>query len=1684
MADNGPIPAASPAPGEAQMLRLQAAGYSQQELTAYKARTTGLLAKAGFGSQDVSSYWGDRPPAFDQTAVSEMVKGNQARAIAPGAVPVKDPIQAFEAGWDMSVSGLMMNKGLAKKYIDPKAGIISQIFNAVGQQAGDLPVAVPGAVGGGVAGTAGGALVPGAGETGTSEVAGGLLGGGFGWNAAPEAARQSLIISYRRNELKTWDDVMKAGVDGTVETIKSGTIGAVSNLTGGKAGAFVEKKAVEWGLSKASGKWSGGLANAVSQAGTSATISAGMEGRLPNARDFTVGALLAVGVHQAGHFVGGRFMPSKATQRVQKNMEDIYVRTGMTPQEQWSRAQHDPVFKQEIMTQDVNGEPVHPAHRAAAAAEPPYPKPVDDTENAGVMQGITTQMEQDEAMRAEGTGSGQFGQQGAAGVSPANEIANSSGKGTGKFNTPTEAEIPATVRHTVSGPGVQGKGSGQFGQRGAAGMSPANDIAGTAAKTAGKFINSTPVKAMVAKSPGELAPIIKNIETPGLKNPDAAVSPKGAVGRYQIMPGTARQYGFDPSRLHEPAYNAQVMDAITRDLYRRYRGNTNAVLIGYNAGPGRASEYLRQGPGTGLKMVPDKSVKGGYRYERINVDRDESKLPLETQKYLARARMLSGGKLPEGTAVNLDAGEIIGGGTEDITADMQHEQDVLELTKKVPVEDVSAHAGDATSGDLSAANRWKGASVDDLTDELLSLRGEQPQREYMNNSTMRRQVFSELAPLRDLDTALVKAGKLDRAKDMGFEDWGRQTYGSESRAQVFARYGELDFATKTINREAPTLPEIAKEVFAKGGDRDGWVAYMLAKRALEKSQQIANPALYEKVMADISSAKLNQSIELGAIDQAKAPKRYAKVAEKWKTHLGLLDEKLTEAKAGIDIGVNLAAAKEMAQNPEAIARYEEATQKFRDQNNGVLRYYRDGGMISPEAYDRMVAGNASAYVSIRRIMGDNTTGTKRGFGVRNTLYRMEGSDRKFLDPLLATIDNQRLMVQMADRNAFRGKLIEAAKADPEIAAMLGLKEVGKVDPNYDEVDGLLKQYGFTDEQLPQAREQFGSLVAMRQEKALGDREFLYFDKGVAKRFQVGSPEMAALLRGADAMGEVGPLLHVFKTVAAVQRTGIVGMPDFGPRLIFFWHQLNQWLMDPLHPPPFKTWLDGIGHVLKRDEQLQDLMANGGLGAALVGMDRDGLARDLDRVFTETGTWDKVWNTVKHPLEFAQILNETIDTGNRVGYKKFAEGKGIDPIKAATMARKAGIDYHERATSQLVNTLAQIIPFFRPHLLGMKQGWESVAEQKTKGGKAMTIAGLALKPTAALMSRGFMITAIAAGLYVLCRKQDEDLPEGERYEDLPRWERDRMMITPQINGVRLKLRMPANFGILFHGLPIRMMDAMYAHDKKAFDKWGDDFLDEFMVPMVPPLVGPPAEVATNRNFFSMKPLVPDSVRERAPDLQYTENTTEVAKQLAKYLGYGTKALGGDEPSPIQVEHLITGYTGPMGAAVLRTINAPLDKEWHYKDISDNPFLHGFVVRHPGMNAQPIQDFYETYHDFTQQKGSFTFLRRQAANRGQHTFDTSAVNLAEAQAAGPLGSISKVLSLQRGIIDGIRNDKTMTVDEKRQHIETVYSHAVTVASYGNAVMDVIEDRNLTPNERRSELQQIADTWRGKLAKLNER
>lgn len=123
--------------------------------------------------------------------------------------------------------------------------------------------------------------------------------------------------------------------------------------------------------------------------------------------------------------------------------------------------------------------------------------------------------------------------------------------------------------------------------------------------------------------------------------PDA-LSPAGAVGLMQVMPGTARRLGMKlemadaEQRLTDPQVSARLGCHYLRWLLDRYQGRVYCVLAAYNAGEGRVDEWLARMPNVPeeefIEMIPFtetrnyvKNILRNRPYYRRILDRTRSR---------------------------------------------------------------------------------------------------------------------------------------------------------------------------------------------------------------------------------------------------------------------------------------------------------------------------------------------------------------------------------------------------------------------------------------------------------------------------------------------------------------------------------------------------------------------------------------------------------------------------------------------------------------------------------------------------------------------------------------------------------------------------------------------------------------------------------------------------------------------------------------------------------------------------------------------------------------------------------------------------------------------------------------------------------------------------------------------------
>ena len=117
-------------------------------------------------------------------------------------------------------------------------------------------------------------------------------------------------------------------------------------------------------------------------------------------------------------------------------------------------------------------------------------------------------------------------------------------------------------------------------------------------------------------APASLVKAVMRVESAGKAN---AVSPKGASGLMQLMPGTAKSLGVDPT---DPQQNVEGGSRYLRELLDKYNSEELA-LAAYNWGPGNIDRAIRKVKAAGVKTTWANLLR-------------EVKVPKETRQYVPK----------------------------------------------------------------------------------------------------------------------------------------------------------------------------------------------------------------------------------------------------------------------------------------------------------------------------------------------------------------------------------------------------------------------------------------------------------------------------------------------------------------------------------------------------------------------------------------------------------------------------------------------------------------------------------------------------------------------------------------------------------------------------------------------------------------------------------------------------------------------------------------------------------------------------------------------------------------------------------------------------------------------------------------------------------------------------------------
>jgi hypothetical protein len=323
----------------------------------------------------------DAPPAWDDTApvtpaaaaptgpdplpdpasngaLKKLVSHNVQvyNALNKGKAPVEAQgiLDALQAGYQMSVTGLAARGGMPDEVLPEHAGMALRIANQIGTLAGDLPVMAASGFAA-TAATAGTVVgIP------AAPVAG--MAASF---AVPAAMRKIMIDHYEKGDIKTSGEFAERAMATGWEATKGAITGAATAILGpaaGMAGEVLGKAGAPL-VGDAVASVAGPAAKFLGDVSTMTTVGAGLEGHLPTSQDFIDGAIVMGGMH--------------ATTSLPGKFREIYAKTGEHPYEVAQAAETNVELKQQLLTEDPTSPPqAHPTDLTfpdKAEWDPPEP---------------------------------------------------------------------------------------------------------------------------------------------------------------------------------------------------------------------------------------------------------------------------------------------------------------------------------------------------------------------------------------------------------------------------------------------------------------------------------------------------------------------------------------------------------------------------------------------------------------------------------------------------------------------------------------------------------------------------------------------------------------------------------------------------------------------------------------------------------------------------------------------------------------------------------------------------------------------------------------------------------------------------------------------------------------------------------------------------------------------------------------------------------------------------------------------------------------------------------------------------------------------------------------------------------------------------------------------------------------
>jgi len=648
--------------------------------------------------------------------------------------------------------------------------------------------------------------------------------------------------------------------------------------------------------------------------------------------------------------------------------------------------------------------------------------------------------------------------------------------------------------------------------------------------------------------------------------------------------------------------------------------------------------------------------------------------------------------------------------------------------------------------------------------------------------------------------------------------------------------------------------------------------------------------------------------------------------------------------------------------------FETAFAEYQAWNNGVLDFAESMGVINKKARSMW---RRSQYLPFYRVGQPSASASKGGAqGNWAGIQKLTGGTGNLRDILGNMTQNAATLIDTALKNEARAKIVKLAETQKGGGNFLVKIEAdskqGKIERDQIK-EKLLEAAGIDPKaahrgMLDAEQAKLVAQIEQQIESAPGLFEFMVhgqspkgnilavLEDGRPTYYEVADP----LLYRAVASLNRAPQHWIIKWLGLPKRVGqmtITLTPDF-----MVANMARDTIMGAVMSRagfrPFVDSAKGMASRIKQDPAYREYLANGG-GFASYLRDENTFRAHLDRFYTGKGINPKtVLDTPDKLLYFTETLADAFEMSTRLGEYKRLREQGVHPREAAYLGREISTDFAMKGDSQVLGAMYDTVMFLRPAVVSMDRLYRGLAHDPNKG---------------AIAAKAGTIAMLSAWLYW----QNKDNP---KYDELEDWDRDSYwhFFVP-VDGKEEHFRYPKIWEVgALASVAERTVAALNEQEPEYGKSVGRILKNLFSLNLMPQIVAPLYEQATNRKSFTGAPIETPGMENMQPFLRakpYTSETLKAAGMASRNMPENLQI------NPACAEALLRGYFNTWAMyGLMLSDSAFYSDTLPEKRTDELPVVRRFYSSEPAKRTKHETMFYEMLGEARRLHGTIRSLEK--------------------------------------------------------------------------------------------------------------